>query len=437
MDLAGLDTAAVARALGEIADREGDLADAFLERLEEVELVQGEDGPTSRLRREEGLAVRLVREGRTHLASRDGLVPAAFVEAARQAARAQPRGVLAEPAMPAGLAPPEAAPELAEFALTVERAIRARHVAFPLRLAVRRHRRVVQVIGPRLVAPASAERFWSAAAHTPWGAVGRLLPGLGAGAAEELALALVALFRTRFAEPPAAARATVVLAPAAAAVLLHEAVAHALEVDTLARSGNPESAVGVALGAASLNVLDDPAAAPEGVARSTDDEGQPVVRRWLLRGGVVEQPLADACWARSSTMLLPGAGRRGSRHALPGPRSTYLELLPGDAKEADLLAASRGGLYLPEASRGALDPLSGTFHLEARHARRIAGGELGEATGPCRLQGRLSDLLAQVSGVGDQASPGGAGWCAKGGQKLAVWASAPALRLESVEIEPR
>ena len=29
----------------------------------------------------------------------------------------------------------------------------------------------------------------------------------------------------------------------------------------------------------------------------------------------------------------------------------------------------------------------------------------------------------------------GAGWCAKGGQKLPVWATAPALRLEAVTVE--
>ncbi len=196
----------------------------------------------------------------------------------------------------------------------------------------------MQVVGPRLVAGAESETFYSCTVESSWGRYGVLLPRLDAAAVEETAAAVVALFRARQAAPPAPFQGPAVLGPAAVAVLLHEAVAHALEADTLAQGGNPEAAVGVSMAAACLDVLDDPGAAPEGVRRSTDDEGAPVVRRWLLRGGVVEQPLADALWARTSPVLLPGAGRRGTRHLPPGPRSSHLEILPGEATEADLLA---------------------------------------------------------------------------------------------------
>jgi predicted Zn-dependent protease len=170
------------------------------------------------------------------------------------------------------------------------------------------------------------------------------------------------------------------------------------------------------------------------VRRTTDDEGSPVCRRWLLRGGSVEQPIADALWARTSPAFLPGAARRGTRHLPPGPRSSHLELLPGEASEADLLAGGEPALWLPEASRGALDPLSGQLALDFPAGRRLRRGALGEPVGPCRLRGRLADLLARVVAVGREVRPAGAGWCAKGGQKLPVWATVPALRLEDVEV---
>jgi predicted Zn-dependent protease len=433
MPFAQLDTAAVARTLSQIAEKPEDVVDAFFERREDVEL---EEPGGLRVWREEGFAVRLAREGRTWLATRDAIEAKPFAEALRQAARVMPSATYPEPMLE--MAPPGelVAPELLDFPAALSRAVRAHHVGFPLRIAVRRHRRWVQVVGPRFVPAAESETFYSCSAESSWGRYGALLPNLDTGAAEEIAGAVVALFRARQAQPPAAFRGAAVLGPAAVAVLLHEAVAHALEADTLAQGGNPEAAVGVAMAAECLDVLDDPAAAPESVRRLTDDEGTPVVRRWLLRGGVVEQPLADSLWARTSPVFLPGAGRRGTRHLPPGPRSSHLEILPGEAQEADLLAGSEEGLFLAEASRGALDPLSGEFVLHLPMARRFRRGALAGTVGPCVLRGRVADLLTRVVAVGSEVRAAGAGWCAKGGQKLPVWATAPALRLEGVEIGP-
>lgn len=437
MPFAELDTAAVARTLSQIAEEPEDVVDAFFERREEIELAPEDEAPGLRVWREEGFALRLVREGRTWLATRDGMSGRAFAEALRQVARALPSAAYPEPELrPARAEAAPAVPELLDFPAAVGRAVRAHHVGFSVRLSVRRHRREVQVVGPRLVPGPETETFYSVAAEAPWGRYGALFPRLDAAAAESTAAALVALFRARQAPPPAPFRGTAVLAPPVVAVLLHEAVAHALEADVLAQGGNPEAAVGVAMAAERLDVLDDPSAAPDGVRRTTDDEGFPVCRRWLLRGGVVEQPLADSLWARTSPVLVPGAGRRGSRHLPPGPRSSHLELLPGDADEAGLLADADEGLWLSEAARGALDPLTGDFVLRLPFARRIRRGGLAEVVGPCVLRGRVADLLTRVTGVGREARPAGAGWCAKGGQKMPVWATAPSLRLEGVEVLP-
>lgn len=455
MPFSQLDRAAVARALSQIADRPGDLADAYFERREEVELADS-SSPGVRVRREEGLAVRLVRDGTGWLASRDEIAPAAFSEALRRVARALPTAPYPEPQL--AVAPWPQAPaarELAELPAAVARALRARHVAFPLALTVRRHRRWVQVVAGPLVAEPEAESFYSVTATLPWGRFGTLLPSLGNGgegdrtaqdpaaaeatvddAADVVAAALVERFRARDAAPPEPFRGVVVLGPGAAAVLLHEAVAHSLEADVLAASGRPDAALGVTVGPPELSVIDDPSTAPPGVRRASDDEGHEVRRRWLLRDGVVRQPLADARWSQRSETLLPGAGRRGDRHAAPGPRSTHLELVPGGHDDDELTADAEGGLYAAEADHGSLDPLTGLFRLGLPCARRIQAGTPGDPVGPCRLEGQVVELLGAVTGIGSQTRPAGAGWCAKSGQKLPVWATAAPIRLEGVEVEP-
>ncbi len=435
MPFSELDSAGIARTLSQVADRPADLADAFFELSEIVELAPGDRSPGLRVWRESGLSVRLSRDGRTWLAGRDQIDAEAFRDALRRVARAMPRAPYPRPSLEVRRWPdrPEAL-EVLEFPSAVDRALRARHLDLPVRLTVCRHRRWVRVIGTQLASGTEHESFYSLRAETPEARFGSLVSELGPDAADDVARQLANLDRARQAAAPATGRGIAILGASATAVLLHEAVAHALEADTLAQGGHPEAAIGVRLGSQLLDVFDDPASAPESIRRSADDEGFPVVRRCLLRAGVVEQPLCDTSWARRSDVLVAGAGRRSNRHRPPSPRSTHLELVPGSTSRSDLLADAEGGLYLPVAERGRLDPLTGEFVLFFPYGRRIQNGVPGPAVGPCSLRGRVSDLLEKVSGVGNQARAAGAGWCAKDGAKLPVWATCPELRLDGVEI---
>ncbi len=431
-----LDTTAIARSLSQIADREGDLADVFFERREEIVLAPADRAPGVICCQDEGFAVRLAREGKSWLATRDEIESGLLGAALKQVARVVPATSYPAPLLKVDRPdPPIVSAEQLDFPRRVTRAIRQRLAAFPLQLTVRSHRRWLRVVRTQLSPDPEHERFFSCEADLPWARWGTLLTRLDESAADRVARNLTALFRAREAQPVISGRQNVVLGPAACAVLLHELVAHALETDTLVLGGRADAALGAELGGDLLNVIDDPSGAPEGVKRTTDDEGTMVVRRWLLRRGVVEQPLADLFAAHSSTSLVAGAGRRGHRHEAPVPRSLHLELLCGQSSLSELLADVDEGLYLPEASRGRLDPLTGDFSLFAPHGRIVRQGALGDLVGPSRLVGKVADLLRSIRGVGNEAEMSGAGWCAKGGVKLPVWATTPAVALDSVEVE--
>jgi predicted Zn-dependent protease len=110
--------------------------------------------------------------------------------------------------------------------------------------------------------------------------------------------------------------------------------------------------------------------------------------------------------------------------------------VPGDGGAEELLAEADGALLVSQVTRGALDPLTGRFVLEVPCARRVRRATPADPVGPFRLVGTVADLLSRVVAVGPEARPAGAGWCAKGGRKLPVWATTPALRLEGVEVRP-
>jgi predicted Zn-dependent protease len=436
MPLTQLETGAIARRLSQIADRPEDHVDVFFEVYCEERVTGRAEGLTPEQRVESGLAVRLLRQGDTWLASCDEVTPEAFADAVARVARARPGAAAPQPrGLAAGAVAAEERGELEHFVAAVEEAVKRRHAAFPLIWDLRRHRRFSRVLGTMLSPEQQEERYFSCAAITPWSRWGSLLLDLGGDSIETVAESLTSQFRARRAASPASGRRDLVLGPAATAVLLHEAVAHALESDTLALTGRPEAAVGVPLGATVLDVVDDPAGAPAGVARSVDDEGMPVLRRWLLRGGVVEQPLTDLLRGAGSQLLMPGAARRGSRHLPPVPRSSHLELLAGTASRGWLIADCGTGLEIEEFSRGTLDPLSGRLRLEFAHGRAIEQGELGAAIGPGALEGGAADVLAGIRAVGADSRPAGAGWCAKGGHRLPVWATAPSLLLSGIDVE--
>lgn len=437
VQLPRFDLAAVARCLAQIADGEGDFVDAFFERREVVELADGDTAPQWRVRGEEGFCLRLMRQHRSWLACRDRIAREPFAAALRQIARAVPQAPYPAPEFQAARAAPLAAEEVQRWPTRIAREVRRHHIAFPLHLTVQRHRRLVRWVDTRLAPDVERESFYSLAARTPWGALGELAVSLdGDEAVQAFAGRLLARFHGRDAPPPDPGPAVVILAPAAAATLVHEAVAHALETDTLALTGRPEAAIGLRLGPPQLSVLDDPGGLPKGVRRQVDDEGQPVRRRWLLRQGKVAQPLADRAAAERSTGLEAGCGRRASRGLAPVPRSTHLEILPGPDDPADLFREAEGGLYVEEVDRGRLDPVSGAFHLVIPYARRIQSAAPGPWVGRFTLRATISDLAERVEGVGSEAVFTGGGWCAKGGHRLPVWATSCALRLAGVEVAP-
>src|SRR3954468_8119998 len=179
MPFSKLDTAAVARTLSQIAEHPDDVVDAFFERREEVELAPEGDPGGLGVWREEGVGPRLVREGLPWMASRDAIEAKPFAEALRQVARAISAASYPEPTLEVGPSDPVAAPELLDFPGLLSRAVRAHHVGFPLRVSVRRHRRWVQGVGPRLGAGAESESFYSCTVESTWGRYGARLPRHG------------------------------------------------------------------------------------------------------------------------------------------------------------------------------------------------------------------------------------------------------------------
>ncbi len=430
-ELLASDLGPLTDALDRLAMHPDQHVEAFFERQETVELLPGGTRDRRRLRREQGLSVRRLEAGASRLASADAISGRTFASCCDRATGGI-GSIGPAPRIKVGRWPPLRMAEIERVERQLEKAVNRRRAGFPMEVTVRRHRRQVQVIHGRMSAPSQFEEYFSLRVNAPWGVWGGLLPSLADEDLDPVAVCLVDRLKSRNLPEHADTPRIIVLGPCAAAVMLHEVVAHTLEADTLALTGAPESVVGLKLGDVHLDVVDDPRLAPDRCGRFSDDEGTTVISRWLLRRGRVRQPLADLSWSSRYKRLVPGAARRASRHLLPGPRTMHLELLPGDRPEAELFDEAAGGLYIGEFESGALDPFDGGCVLRAPCARRIGTDGPADFVGPVEIRARTVDLLAAVTAVGDRPLQAGAGWCAKDGSLLPVWARSPSVRLEGL-----
>jgi PmbA protein len=143
---------------------------------------------------------------------------------------------------------------------------------------------------------------------------------------------------------------------------------------------------------------DGPAAAP------FDDEGTPTGRTELFTAGVLNGFLYDAVTAaragrgRRST----GNGRRSGYRSVPGVGTTNFYVEAGTSSFEELLARAEGGVLIQEVSgvHSGANPISGEFSVGAT-GLRVSGGALGEPLREMTIASTLPEMLAAVTGVGD------------------------------------
>ena len=230
-----------------------------------------------------------------------------------------------------------------------------------------------------------------------------------------------------------AGKARVLLAPAAAAVLLHELVGHPLEGDLLLRGASPWSGrQGERLLHLPLSVSDDPSRTDLPGAFSADDEGETAQPRELLAGGVLVGALADR--ESAGALGVPtGNARRATVHNRPRPRMSNLV-----ARAADLLPhppRNEAAIEVTSLASGTLEPASGAILLQVRTAFALRRGERHRTLAPFTLVGSLTAVRAGLLAAAEPTLPvAEPGWCAKDGEIVPTGAVAPWLLLSGLEV---
>lgn len=216
-------------------------------------------------------------------------------------------------------------------------------------------------------------------------------------------------------------------------VLVHEAVGHPLEADSIARGiGAFTGKLGQKVGSDCFTMIDDGTIPNYRGTVNHDDEGTPAQRNVLIEKGVLKGYMTDILSAGQLDMRRTGNGRRESFRYIPIPRMTNTFIEQGSEDPADILSSTRKGLYVQSLSGGSVNSVTGIFNFTCREAYLIENGRKTVPVRGATLTGSCMDIISNIDAVGNDLAFG-PGICGKG-QNAEVTVGQPTVRIRGINV---
>lgn len=225
----------------------------------------------------------------------------------------------------------------------------------------------------------------------------------------------------------------VVLSPAMAGLLAHEAAGHASEADyVLDDMSCLKGKAGEKIGSERVTIIDDPTL--EGVWGHIryDDEGVEARRKELISKGIVNEKMHSRETAFRMNTASTGNARAQGPSLVPLVRMTNTHFGAGDFTDDEIMGNEKF-IYVDQAKGGTVSSKTGEFQFAAMYATLHEGGKetvLRDMT----LAGNLLDFLGKIDAFGKRVDFPMPGMCGKGGQSVRVGTGAPLVRARGVKL---
>ena len=204
----------------------------------------------------------------------------------------------------------------------------------------------------------------------------------------------------------------VLLLPDQMVLQIHESIGHPLELDRIL--GDERNFAGTSFvtldmfgtyryGSDLLNVCFDPTRPEELASYAFDDEGTPAEKAYLIRKGILERPLGGAIsQARAG---LPGVAnsRADNWNRPPIDRMANINLEPGDATLAEMIAGIEHGALMSTNSSWSIDDSRNKFQFGCEWGQLIENGELTAVVKNPNYRGISASFWRNLTRVGDAA----------------------------------
>jgi len=228
----------------------------------------------------------------------------------------------------------------------------------------------------------------------------------------------------------------VVLDPRCIGALVHQAIGHLSEADTLAERPdlNERMRTGRRVASDLVTIGDDGSASGLTGSLHFDDEGTPTQNTLLVQHGVLIGRLHTRATAGREGTRPTGNARAASFRHVPEARLTNTYVANGRGTPEELIRGIRYGLYCCDAMGGDLD--HDGFTLRTGHTQIIRDGQLTELARPVVLAGDLAETLQRVDAVAGDFRWNQLGTaCARGASgRIPVCEGAPHVRIDGLQV---
>ncbi|WP_181179090.1 TldD/PmbA family protein [Methylibium rhizosphaerae] len=233
----------------------------------------------------------------------------------------------------------------------------------------------------------------------------------------------------RHAVPAEGGLHTVVMAPALAGILAHEAMGHPCEADIVLGGAMTADLLGQRVGSELVTMIDY-AHSVDGqeamVPVYVDDEGTPARDAVLIERGILKGYMSSRETAARLGIEPSGNARAFGPHDEPLVRMRNTAILPGRDRYEDMIAGVDSGYLLLKTTNGQADSTT-EFMFGITLAYEIRNGRVGRAIRDTTVSGSAIKVLQSVDAVSDQMHWTCAGYCGKK-QTMIVSMGGPALR---------
>ncbi|MEE8180065.1 MAG: TldD/PmbA family protein [bacterium] len=238
-----------------------------------------------------------------------------------------------------------------------------------------------------------------------------------------------------FAQKAPSGEMTVVLTSTAGGTMIHEAIGHSLEADSVQKKVSPAymGMLGKRVTSELITVVDDPTIPNYRGSFHFDDEGTPAQKTILLERGMLRNYLYDRFTAQKDGTKSTGNGRRESYHHQPIPRMSNTYILPGEYQPEEIIRSVNKGFLVKKMGGGQVNTANGDFVFEVEEGYEIVNGKVGEMLRGATLIGNGPEVLNSIIMVGSDLGFN-IGTCGKDGQWVPVTDGQPTIRIKKLTI---